>query len=463
MTQIKIKPQPGPQEQFLKCDADVSFYGGAAGGGKSFALLLEPLYDVHNPEFGGVIFRRTTKQVTAEGGLWDTATDLYSMIGAKPNNADLFFRFPSGAKVTFSHLEHEKNRLDWQGSQIPFIGFDEITHFTWKQFIYMLSRNRSVSGARSRIRGTLNPDPDHWARRFVDWWIDKDGFAIKEKSGVLRYFIVRGDDIIWGETKEEIRKKYPDSIPKSFTFIASSLSDNKILMQADPNYLANLQALPRVERAQLLDGNWNVRATSGSYFKRSDVEIIEAAPVLRKVVRAWDQAGTDKKDASDPDWTAGVKMGRCKEGFFYVLGVERFQEDSAVVDGKIKNIATQDGESVFIRLAQDPGQAGKAQARSQTKSLAGYTVRAKRVTGSKEVRAKPFAAQWQAGNVKVLRGDWNEDFFRELENFPDPKTHDDQVDAASDAFDELINGSFDPDIIDPSSTGESFFDSAVVM
>lgn len=435
-----IEPQPGPQTQFLQSAADIVFYGGSAGGGKTYALLLECLYDVNNKDFGAVIFRRTTKQVTSEGGLWDTATDLYSPLGAKANQNDLALKFPSGAKVTFAHMEHEKNRLDWQGSQIPLIGFDEITHFTWKQFVYMLSRNRSTSGAKSRMRGTCNPDPDSWVRRFIDWWIDDEGFAILERSGVVRYFVIEGDDVIWADTEEELTDDNPKRRPKSFTFIRSSIEDNKILLESDPDYLANLQALTRVERAQLMDGNWNIRPSAGSYFRRSDFEVVGSAPSGGSIVRAWDQAGTEaKKDSDDPDWTVGFMMKKCPDGTYYCMGMERFRVDASKVDQKIKNTASQDGVNVKIRLAQDPGQAGKSQARAQTKMLSGYTVTAKPVTGDKETRAKPFSSQVEAGNVKVVRGDWNEAFFNELEAFP-LAAHDDIVDAASDAFDDLVGG-----------------------
>lgn len=404
---------------------------------KTYALLLECLYDINNSSFGAVIFRRTTKQVTSEGGLWDTATDLYSPLGAKANQVDLSQRFPSGAKVTFAHMEHEKNRLDWQGSQIPLIGFDEITHFTWKQFVYMLSRNRSTSGAKSRIRGTCNPDPDSWVRRFIDWWIDESGFAIPERSGVVRYFVIEGDDVIWANTAQELIAEKASRRPKSFTFIRSSIQDNKILLEKDPDYLANLQALTRVERAQLMDGNWNIRPSAGSYFRRSDFEVVDVAPANGKIVRSWDQAGTEKKkDSDDPDWTVGFKMMKSNDGVYYCLGMERFRIDASKVDQRIQNTASQDGKGVKIRLAQDPGQAGKSQARNQTKMLAGYTVTAKPVSGDKETRAKPFSSQVEAGNVKVVRGDWNEVFFNELEGFP-LAAHDDIVDAASDAFDEL--------------------------
>lgn len=409
---------------------------------KTYALLLEPLYDISNPDFGAVIFRRTTKQVTSEGGLWDTAVDVYSPLGAKPNQNDLALKFPSGAKVTFAHMEHEKNRLDWQGSQIPLIGFDEITHFTWKQFVYMLSRNRSASGAKSRIRGTCNPDPDSWVRRFIDWWIDDAGYAIQERSGVVRYFVIEGDDVIWSDTPEGLTKENSKRRPRSFTFIRSSINDNKILLDKDPDYIANLQALTRVERAQLLDGNWNIRPTAGSYFKRSDFEVVEEPPAQGKIVRAWDQAGTEKKkDSDDPDWTVGFKMMKGRDDVYYCLGMERFRVDASKVDSMISNTASQDGKGVSIRLAQDPGQAGKSQARHQTKMLAGYKVRAVPVTGDKETRARPFASQVQAGNVKVVRGNWNEEFFMELESFPGGG-HDDIVDASADAFDELTSGGY---------------------
>jgi predicted phage terminase large subunit-like protein len=404
---------------------------------KTFALLLNPLYHVENGKFGCVTFRRTTKQVTSEGGLWDTASDLYSEIGARGNQQALTWTFQSGAKVGFAHMEHEKNRFDWQGAQIPLIQFDELTHFTWKQFVYMLSRNRSVSGVPGQIRATLNPDPDHWARRFIDWWIGDDGYAIPERSGIVRYFIVKGDDVIWGDSREELEEDHPGSLPKSFTFIRSRLEDNQILMKSDPGYLANLQAMPRVERAQLLDGNWNIRPSAGMYFKRSDFQVVDVAPPCKRWVRAWDQAGTQKKQESDdPDWTAGVKMGKTDDGRYVIEHVERFRDTPGAVDRAILNTASQDGKKTAVRLAQDPGQAGKSQASAQTRMLAGYTVKSKPVTGDKETRAKPLSSQVEAGNVMVVRGKWNEAFFTEMENFPEGG-HDDQVDAASDAFDEL--------------------------
>jgi len=152
--QIEIRPQAGPQENFLATEADIAIYGGAAGGGKTWALLLEPLRHIHNPEFGAVIFRRTYPQIRSEGGLWSESSTIYPAMGGQPRESILDWTFPAGGRIKFAHMQHEINRLDWQGAQIPLIEFDELTHFTKEQFFYMLSRNRSTCGVRPYIRAT---------------------------------------------------------------------------------------------------------------------------------------------------------------------------------------------------------------------------------------------------------------------------------------------------------------------
>ena len=439
----EFKPQAGPQTQFVKCSADIVFYGGAAGGGKSYALLLDASRDVNNKDYGAVIFRRTTKQVTCEGGLWDTASTVYSLVGAKSNQSALTFTFPSGGRVGFAHMEYEKNRFDWQGSQIVYLAFDELTHFTWAQFSYMLSRNRSTSGVDTKIRATLNPDPDHFARKWVDWYLDSAGYAIPERSGVIRWLIVVDDTAIFADTKQELIDEYLNCLPLSFTFIASSIEDNPILLKLDPKYLSNLDALPRVERERLKKGNWNIKPSAGSYFKRSEFEIVDVLPVgkITKTVRAWDLAGTEKKkEADEPDWTAGVRMSVIDK-IYYVEHVERFRVDASKVMGSIKNVASSDGFGVPVLIPQDPGQAGKTQVRSYIQEFSGYTIKTNPVSGSKTVRATPFSSQVQGGNVKLLRGPWNDAYLSELESFDGSGSgHDDQVDASSDAFNEIALG-----------------------
>jgi hypothetical protein len=193
-----IGPQPGPQQTFLCSAADIAIYGGAAGGGKTFAELLEPLRHVGNKDFGAVIFRRTTPQITNEGALWDESLKLYPLLGAKPNQGDLYWTFPSGSTVSFKHLEHDKTVLNWQGSQIPLICFDELTHFTQKQFWYMVSRNRSMCGVRPYIGATCNPDADSWVAELT-WWINQEtGYPIPVRAGMLRWFIRIGDSCCAG-------------------------------------------------------------------------------------------------------------------------------------------------------------------------------------------------------------------------------------------------------------------------
>jgi len=436
-----IRPQPGPQTMFLASPADIAILGGAAGGGKSWALLLEPLRHSHNPQFGGVIFRRTTVQVRNEGGLWDESMKLYPLIGAEPKEHVLEWQFPAGASMSFAHLEHDKTVLNWQGSQVAYLGFDELTHFSAKQFWYMVSRNRSMSGVRPYIRATTNPDADSWVAEFIAWWIDPDtGFAIPDRAGVLRWMVRIGDTIIWADSPEELEQyKSPDGTPippKSVTFIPAKLSDNPALMAADPGYLANLMALPTVERERLLGGNWKIRPAAGLLFQRGWCQIVDACPPVKRWMRGWDMAATPKTEGNDPDWTAGTKIGELVSGGYIVTHHVRDRLSPSGVERLVKNTAEQDGKDVAISLPQDPGQAGKSQVASMIRMLAGFNARSSPESGDKVTRFSPFSAQAEAGNVLVLRGAWNEAWFSALEGFPDA-THDDDADSTSRAFNAL--------------------------
>ena len=182
----------------------------------------------------------------------------------------------------------------------------------------------------------------------------------------------------------------------------------------------------------------NPRPRQGGMFQRSDFAVVDAVPAGAKRVRAWDFAATTEQPGRSPDWTVGLRMA-LKDGIFYVEDVLRARWSPMEVDRALKNTASQDGAMVSIRIPEDPGAAGKADAATKVRLLAGYPVKAVRPTGEKTVRARPAAAQAEAGNIKIVRGAWNEAFLDEVSGFP-AATHDDQVDALADAVNELTLG-----------------------
>lgn len=455
-TRNEIKPQPGPQTDFLKSRAHIAIYGGGAGGGKTYALLLEALRHFHNPKFGGVIFRKDTVQIRNEGALWDESVNVYHPLGAHPRESVLEWTFPSGARMKFAHLLYERNIYDWQGAQVPYIGFDELCHFSAKQFWYLLSRNRSASGVPGYLRATCNPDYESWVRKLIDWYIDPvTGIPIAERAGVLRWFIRMNDELHWANSPEELKEKFgADKLPKSLTFIPAKLEDNQILMQKDPSYQANLEALPLIDRLRLKDGNWNARAAAGMFFKPEWFEIVQAIPARLNSVRYWDRAGTEPSSTNpDPDYTVGIKLGRADSGIFYWPDMVRLRATPGKVEEAILNTAKRDGIHTQINLEVDPGQAGLAEKSYYAKLLAGYNVKFRRPTADKKTRAKPASAQSEVGNIKLLAAYWNDDALEELGAFPDGK-HDDIVDALSGAFNSFFveaDGDFNDEMVEEKS------------
>lgn len=458
---ITFAPQKGPQEKFLATAADICIYGGAAGGGKTYGLLLEPLRHINNPLFSAAIFRKEYTQVMSPGGLWDSSKLIYSHVqGSTPlKTPKLHWQFKSGATVTFAHIGRDEDCDGWQGSQIVLIGFDELTHFSKNSFFYMLSRNRTVCGIKPYVRATCNPDADSWVAEFIEWWIDQDtGYPIAERSGKVRWMVRLNEIIHWFDTKREavdaaiksgMDYEKAEIIAKSVTFIASTLQDNKILMKNDPGYMANLMALATVERERLLYGNWKIKAAAGLMFKRTKVNMLEHLPEdVILWARGWDLAATSEDEKGDPAYTASVLIGKRKNGRYIVADVINKRLSSAEVREIIKMTCTADRAKygrVVTHLPQDPGQAGKDQAQSFLKFLAGFTVKIIPESGDKVTRAEPFSAQWlglkgmDKGNVDVLIADWNEIYFNQMESFPQSKFKD-MVDASSSAFKEIEAG-----------------------
>jgi predicted phage terminase large subunit-like protein len=443
-----ISAQPGPQTAFLRTPADICIYGGAAGGGKTVGLILEPLRHVSRvANFAAVFFRRTTPQITNPGALWDESLNFYPRLGGTPHLGVHEWRWPRASKIKFSHLQLETTVHDWQGAQITLICFDELTHFTAYQFFYMVSRNRSTCGVRPYIRATCNPDADSWVAEFLAWWIDQEtGFPIPERVGVLRYYIRVLDRIVWADRPEDLMQYMPrpEELPPgvdpprpiSVTFIPAKVYDNPALLQVNPDYLAWLLSLPLLERERLLIGNWKIRAAAGLYFKREWCAVVDEVPADLEIVRYWDLAATEKTELNDPDWTVGIKLGRDRNGGCWLLDMVRERANPGDVERLLLNTATHDGKRVSIGFGKDPGQAGKSQALHLVRALGGFTVTPASESGDKITRFGPFSSQCRVGNVKIRRGRWNEDLFRVLEGFPD-LAHDDEADACSGALDML--------------------------
>lgn len=434
----RIMPQAGPQQTFLACEADIAIFGGSAGSGKSWSLLLEAMrYPSSVSGFDTVMFRRSTVDLRRPGGLWSETMKLFPYAKGVPINHRLEWVWPNKGSVKLSHLEYDQTVLDWHGSQIGCICFDELTTFTKYQFFYLMSRNRSTTHIRPYIRASCNADAGSWVAELIAWWWNPaTGQPIQERSGVVRYFIRESDDTLrWFDTKQEamIATGRSAETIKSLTFIAAKLADNPALMRSDPGYLGNLMLLAQVERERLLNGNWLIRPSAGLYFNRRWVQVVDIAPQVVQTARGWDLAATPETADNDPDFTASVKIARLVDGRYLVMHAMSLRGTPADVERAVMNVSSQDGFACTIGLPQDPGQAGKSQIAQYTRLMAGFPLESTPETGDKVTRFSPFSAQAEAGNVLVLRGEWNERWFQMLEGFPE-LPHDDEVDATSRAF-----------------------------
>lgn len=455
---VEIKPQPGPQEQFLRCSADVVIYGGEAGGGKTWALLLEDLYHKDNPKFGSVTIRRTFQQIDQEGGLWYEATqNVYKPFGIRPNESKHRITWPSGARSSFVHLQHEKDVYNYQGGQINLLKIDEATHFNSREVFYLIGRTRSMSGIKSYTRMTCNPDPDSflvngpggWGTGLISWWIDADGFAIPERSGVVRWFArdPADDSFIFADSKRELEEKHPGALVLSITFILATLDDNKKLLEIDPGYKARLLLLPLVDRERLLGsgrgGNWKIKPAAGSYFKRSYFEIVNQAPAeIVHEFRVWDLAATEKKEDNDPDYLASIKLGMLPDKRLIILNGSLDRLSPAKVDEKFTRLAIEDGPTCPQWIPVDPGAAGKTTVHHFLTGLPNLprniAIRAypQHKGRSTETLVRPASSFAEREGFLMLRGPWNAAILQQLEEYPEG-SHDDAVSALSEAYNQM--------------------------
>ncbi len=240
------EPQPR-QAAFMARPEDEALYGGAAGGGKSEALVIEALRQVHIPHYKGLILRKTYPELTE---LIDKSYHYYPLTvrGARYKESTHTWYFPSGAKIIFGSMQHEKDRYKYQGQAYDFIAFDEMTHFSWNEYSYLSSRNRANGpGTRCYMRGTANPGG------VGHGWV-KERFITPAPPMTT----------VWSESEVRFPDGHTERQRRSRVFVPAAVFDNPKLLQNDPGYLGSLAALPDAERRALLYGDWD--SFSGQVF-----------------------------------------------------------------------------------------------------------------------------------------------------------------------------------------------------
>jgi phage terminase large subunit-like protein len=433
-----IAPQNGPQMDFCATGVDVAFYGGTAMSGKTFGQLLEASRFCRVPNYTGVIFRRQYTDIVGADGLWDKSEKIYPYIGGVGTRGRVTWEWEGGGTIKFAHLNHESDKLHHQGLAYVFLGFDELTHFSYTQFLYLMTRNRlptGCTGVRPYCRATFNAEPG-WIADMIAWyWDPETGYPIPERSGVVRWFTIVDDKIEWVE--EGWRDENGNS-PKAFTFIAAKMEDNQLGLRDNPDYKSTLQTQDRVTRERLLKSNFLITDAGNVFdplwFKYAEPQDV---PAGMRLVRYWDMAASEVEEKSkhDPDWTAGAKCG-IHGDTLWILDITEFREKPGQSEINMANVASADGKLVEVWWEEEKGSSGKYVSKYMEQIFAGYEAHADPVSGSKVGRAKPWAAWAEFGRVRIVRGAWNKTFLAKAGKFPDGKR--DSVDAVSGCFKVLV-------------------------
>lgn len=442
---IVIAPASIPQEQALNSTSDITLYGGAAGSGKTYTLLITALRFMMVPKSTGVIFRRTSKMLDAPGSIWQEAVVMYTTIfpEIKIRDREHEVIFKNGSVLKFSHMQHEKNAFDHKGGQYSFVAFDEATDFSEMQVMFLLSRMRNANVSYTpQMYLCTNPNYHSFLRKWIqEFYLDPaDGTPIAERSNIERYFVRRGNEMIWYDNRADAEAIYgtgPTSGIRSFRFCSAKIWDNPFLRDSD--YLSNLMSLDRVQRLIMLEGSWTARAETSGYWHRNHVEIVDYAPEkVKQRVLAVDFAFTVASETlPDPDSTAFVLMSKDMYNVYTVEHVYTMQDRVHAVEEKLFQLAETFGRDVIYSIPIDPNAQAGAYARDLQRRLAekGFTCKLQKPVKSKLVRFQPFASVTEAKFVRVVRGDWNDRYFDQLEIFDGTgKYHDDMVDATADAF-----------------------------
>lgn len=474
------------QALFLNSESFFTVFGGAAMSGKSYTGLMKFLKWCDEPEFVGYVFRLHATDLKKEGGAFWTAVKMFSAFrkGVTYTQQPMVIRFPSGASVSFLGMDDQAGRDAIQGIEISAAMCDEATHFLEEDIWWIVSRLRTNANMKPCIWLTCNPDPNSYILPWLkDFYLHQHGDIVdgeevagrpnEKRNGKERYYLRVGNDILWGDSFEELYNAHHHRFgvhpitgeslckPRTFVFIGATCFDNPEAMKKNPDYVANLASQPRVTMERLLKGNWFASEEESGYFKKFWIE--QAGNILNprnkedmsylsevtKRTRAWDIAGSVPSEAyPDPDWTVGVLVARTRDGRFIVEDVQRVRKRSGENLKFIISVAEEDrkrfGNSVTTILPLDPAEAGKAikVVRAKEFALKGIPVKFEKVGTKKSKLDKftPFSAAAENGCVCVLsNNDWCDEFYRELERFDGVSTkyHDDQVDAVATAYNNL--------------------------
>lgn len=275
-----VTPQEGGQTKFVRSNVDVAFFGGTLGGGKTFGSILSVAEAVLDPNFKAIFLRKNLGDLKTAGGIVDGFREAYGDIIDTKMSDSPRITFPSKAYVEARHLANEDYKLiveTWKGVQADAFFWEELTGYKFETFKYIMSRCRGSAKWSGKIRATLNPKKNHWVRKWLSWYIGIDGYIIPERDGVVRYFYINGDtidDVIWGNTKEEVYKQAKIDIDrklsslkgnfdyneliKSFVFIKGNLAENTALLKNNPGYIGSVASTGGKMSHMLIEGNWNV-------------------------------------------------------------------------------------------------------------------------------------------------------------------------------------------------------------
>jgi len=390
--------------------------------------LIESLRYVHVPGYTAILFRRTFKELSQPKGLIERSREVFPEYGAKYNEQKYQWRFPSGATITFSHMEHLSDREQHKSAEYAYLFFDELTTFEEDQYLYLFSRCRTTATdpftgkvIPARIRSGSNPgDVGHeWVKNRWRAWLDED-YPNPAKTGEIRYY-KRIDDI-----DTEVPQGTPEALSRQC--IRSSLYDNPVLMERDPEYENRLKALPLEDRLRLLEGRWDV-LLKGNVFKPEWFKIIHYAPEGLKWVRYWDLAMSVRKKA---DFSASPGVAMDKEANLYIR--DMINEKMEWPDFKKVMVATMLEEQHISEHGVEKAAHGLAafQELMRMPELAGIRILSIDVDTDKLARAHIWSPRAEQGKVFLVNGAWVSKFLLQAALFDGTgKTHDDEIDGIS--------------------------------